>query len=114
LNFTARLLDGTLKGAYTWTGAADHPEGQLTARLENAHWRAFPFSSDIYAVWGRDGLKPLSVKGRFKTGGQFEFNGLLSPDAQANGTLNSMLWRCDRSAKASISRGIWMAQRVRL
>ncbi len=88
LQFSARMLGGLLRGDYALVGAnSEHPEGRLTARLENARWRAFPFSTDVQGVWSAEGLKPLTLKGQIKSGGEFSFSGFLSADAQANGTL---------------------------
>jgi hypothetical protein len=87
IDVTARLLGGNLVGKYVLTGTRENRNDAFTGKLSDAKWKAFLFSTDIAAAWSIDGLKPLTLKGIFKTGGDFEFTGQLSPETRAQGTL---------------------------
>ncbi len=80
-------LRGALSGTWNLTGTREHPVAETSLHLEDAEWRAFNFSSDIHGTWSSDGIKPLNVNGHLKTGGDFQFSGLLTPDKHAQGTV---------------------------
>jgi len=87
LHVKAHALGGLLQGVYTFAGTADRPEAAFTAHVDNAHWRAFNFSTDLKGRWSVDGIKPLTLNGQFKTGGDFQFNGMMNPNGQAQGSV---------------------------
>ncbi len=87
LVFQAPLWDGRLRAEYEQSGSAENPEDKVRARLRSARWRAFPFSADLEASWGRGGLNPLRISGRMASGGDFELIGHVTPDAEVRGTL---------------------------
>jgi len=80
-------LHGNLSGTLTLQGTAESPQGELALHLKNGRYRAFEFSTDLSGHWGPDGVKPLSVKGHLKSGGDFQFSGLVTPDRRTQGTL---------------------------
>jgi len=80
-------LRGTLSGDWNLTGTQEHPMADMSLHLEDAAWRAFHFSSDMHGSWSPAGIKPLTINGHLKTGGDFKFSGLLTSDRHAQGTV---------------------------
>jgi len=80
-------LHGVLDGTWTFEGAPDHSHGDLSLALVDGRWRALEFSTTLAGSWSSEGIKPLTLKGRINSGGNFQFTGLLTPDQEVQGTL---------------------------
>jgi hypothetical protein len=71
-------VTGAISGEARLSGTLDHPVVTTTAQWEGAAWRAFRFNSDLEARWTRDGLAPVTLRGRLAPGGTFLFRGSLT------------------------------------